>query len=175
MTALKPIIICIVGESGSGKSFIAQILEDKYSIPMIESRTTRPPRFEGEPGHLYVSDKEFDTYKEEDKIAFTTFGKYRYCCLIDDVSPYCSYVIDEDGLRYLREHFSSRFNIFSLRIFAYPSEREKRGTPDRIARDEGRFTMGHEDFDYILHNNYDTNETERKVAKMMLRVTQKFN
>jgi len=175
MTSHKPIIICIVGESGVGKTYIANILERDYDIPMIESRTTRPRRTPDEGGHTFVTDEEYDTYKHEDMIAHTVFGVHRYCCLLKDVQPGMNtYVIDEDGLRYLREHFSDTFHIFAVRIFTPDYIRKKKVGQERMDRDKGRFLMGPSEFDYFIDNNQDKC-TEHKITKLYLRVSQKFN
>ena len=175
MTKSKPIIICIVGESGVGKSYVADILDEFYGIPMIESRTTRPPRTPDERGHMFVSDDEFDTYKIEDMIAQTTFGEFRYCCLIKDVNaPIMVYVIDEYGLDYLRHNFSSRFNIFAVRIFSPERLRKNRVTKARMKRDKNKFTMLNDCFDYFIENTYDEKDIRQKVTKLVLRVEQKF-
>ena len=54
----KP-LFCILGASASGKSTLVQILEKEFNMKQIPSYTTRPPRFKGEEGHTFVSEKEF--------------------------------------------------------------------------------------------------------------------
>lgn len=172
---MKTKIICIIGESGSGKTHIANHLEDEYGIPMIESRTTRPPRHEGERGHMFVTEAEFDTYEKGWMIAYTKFGEYKYCCLhIDVVGPVTSYVIDEYGLKYLREQFSDVYDIFSVRVSMADPKREELVGEERMLRDEGKFTMGDEEFDYFLDNT-SFKETPHKIAKMLVRLYQKFS
>lgn len=167
----KKTIICIVGESGTGKTFIAQYLEEKYLVPMIESRTTRPKRNPDEKGHTFVSDEEFDTYKKEDMLAYTDFGGNRYCCLVKDiVSDFSTYVIDEYGLKYLRNTFSDIFNIFAVRVLSLHEERERRVGKDRVSRDTGRFTMTEDNFDSFLYNDYIEQETYRKVDTIYSRI-----
>lgn len=48
-------IYLIVGPSGSGKTMVANRLEEKYRLKQVLSYTERPPRFEGEGGHTFVS------------------------------------------------------------------------------------------------------------------------
>ena len=151
----KPLIICVVGESGSGKTHLANYLEDKYGVELIESRTTRPPREPNERGHMFVSDEEFDAYSQEDMIAFTKFGEYRYCCLVKDVpEDASSYVIDEYGLQYLRKNFGSKFLIFAVRVFAADHLLDVRVDPDRRARDKGKFLLTAKHFDYYMDNDF---------------------
>jgi len=172
----RPTIICLVGPSGSGKTYIANLLEDLWDIPMIESRTTRPPRYEGERGHTFVTQEEFVTYKKEDMIAYTQFGVFDYCCLIQDVNkPVQSYVIDEFGLLYLRENFSDQFNLFAIRIFAPENLRKQHVDKERMDRDKGKFTLDHDHFDSFIENNYDHDETLRKVTYTLQRIKNKFN
>jgi len=172
---MKTKIICLVGESGSGKTFIADYLEKEFDIPMILSRTTRPRRTPDEGGHLFVTDNEFDMYSKESMIAFTVFGAYRYCCLFSDVTdPVMSYVIDEYGLKYLRDNFSDWFDIFSVRVYMADHIRETLVSEERMLRDEGKFTMGEENFDYFLDTS-SFEENPRRIAKLVIRMYQKFN
>lgn len=53
-------IYLIVGPSGSGKTMVANRLEEKYRLKQVLSYTERPPRFEGEGGHTFVTPEEFD-------------------------------------------------------------------------------------------------------------------
>jgi len=172
---MKKKIICIVGPSGSGKTFMANLIEDEYGIQMIESRTTRPPRHEGERGHTFVSDEEFDTYKKEWMIAYTKFGDYRYACLHSDITdPVMTYVIDEFGLSYLRENFSHLYDIFAVRVYMNDELRKELIGEERMMRDEGKFTMGDDEFDYFLDtSNFESNPF--KITKMLLRMYQKFD
>ena len=50
-------IFLIVGCSGSGKTTITEQLEQKYGLKAIQSYTTRQPRYDGETGHIFVSDE----------------------------------------------------------------------------------------------------------------------
>ena len=54
----KP-LFCILGASASGKSTLVQMLEKEFNMKQIPSCTTRLPRYEGETGHTFVSEKEF--------------------------------------------------------------------------------------------------------------------
>lgn len=161
----KKTIICIVGPSGSGKSFIATYYEAMYNVFLIQSRTTRLPRHEGEKGHMFVSNEEFDSYKKEDMLAFTTFGDNRYCCLTQDVKDTIStYVIDEVGLKYLRQHFSDTFNIFAIRVVANEEKRLKKVDKQRILRDKGKFNMCLDEFDYIIYNDFNSYDTYKQAT-----------
>lgn len=157
---IKPVVICIVGESGSGKTLMAEWFEKLYKYHLIQSYTTRPRRTPEENGHTFVSEEEFDkfSYDEEEMIAYTKFGAFRYCCLRKDVRDYNTYVIDEDGLKMLKEKYSDQFHIYSIRIRADVAKRRSLVSRDRFIRDKDRFTLPDEDFDFVYHNSYDLKE-----------------
>ena len=92
----KPLIL-LVGPSGSGKTTIANILEKEHGMKQLRSYTTRKPRFDGEDGHIFASDEEFD--KLEDIIAYTEFDGYRYCATAQQANNADVYVIDPRGVR----------------------------------------------------------------------------
>lgn len=92
----KPLIL-LVGPSGSGKTTIADILEKEHGMKQLRSYTTRKPRFDGEDGHIFVSDEEFD--RLEDIIAYTEFDGHRYCATAEQANDADVYVIDPRGVR----------------------------------------------------------------------------
>ena len=106
----KDRIICLVGESGSGKSTIAELLEEE-GYNYIESYTTRPPRYEGERGHIFVDEKElygdfFDQLiNSKNVIAYTHYNNHHYWA---EASQYRGkgtsiYIVDTKGVEKLRE------------------------------------------------------------------------
>lgn len=168
---MKPIIICIIGESGSGKSTIADHLLEKHDIPMIQSRTTRPRRTPDEDGHTFVTEEEFDAYKQENMLAFTTFGDKRYCCLKQDViSPCCNYVIDETGLEYLWTNFRSVYDIYSIKIKRAYEARVKAVGQDRVDRDHGMYYLPDGFFDFLIDNQDDNKEDVLRQVNMIIKL-----
>jgi len=105
-------IALFVGPSGSGKSTIANYLVDTMRMTQIDSYTTRPPRFFGEPGHTFVDDERFD--KLTDLVGYTDFNGYRYCATSQQVEESDIYVIDVAGIEYFKEHYhgSKEVNVF---------------------------------------------------------------
>lgn len=95
--------ILLMGKSGSGKTTVANELYNRYGLSSIESYTTRPPRYEGEKGHTFVNDYEFDEL--EDMVAYTEFNGYRYCATSEQVEENHIYVIDPAGVEYFDEHY----------------------------------------------------------------------
>lgn len=158
----KPSIICIIGESGSGKSTLAEYIDHNFCVPLIQSRTTRPPRYDGENGHTFVSDAEFDSYDDSKKLAYTTFGSHRYCCLTDDVKDENVYVIDEFGVKYLKANFGDKYNIKTIRVTCNKSERIQRAGQERVDRDNGKFNMQRSLFDFVWETDSRKDHSARR-------------
>lgn len=163
----KKTIICLVGESGTGKSTIANYIESIYHIPQVISRTTRDKRHKDEIGHIFVSDDEFDTYDQDHMIAHTIFGDKRYCCLKEDISDKCVYVIDEDGIDYLIGNFKEDFNIITVRCCRPLKKRINDVGIERASRDHGRFVKKQNYFDFIINVNDDKEQTFDDVDKII--------
>lgn len=102
---MKPILL-LVGKSASGKTTLAEDLEKKCGIKAIPSYTTRPPRYSGEKGHIFVTENEFDELT--DILAYAETGGYRYAVtkqMFED-EQYGAYVIDNTGIKYLNAHYN---------------------------------------------------------------------
>lgn len=93
-------IYLIVGPSGSGKTMVANRLEEKYRLKQVLSYTERPPRFEGEGGHTFVTPEEFDKLKN--LCAYTVFDGHRYGVPAEMVEVSDIYVIDPAGVAYMK-------------------------------------------------------------------------
>jgi len=122
---MKP-LFCFLGESGSGKSTICEALEKELGMKQIPSYTTRPPRYEGEKGHTFVSEAEYD--KLHHIIAENTTTGYRYCVTQDqlDNEEYELYVVDLTGLKMLRNRYSGNRNIIGIYVSAPLRQRYER-------------------------------------------------
>ena len=96
-------IFLIVGCSGSGKTTITEQLEQKYGLKSIQSYTTRKPRYDGESGHTFVSDEEFD--KLTDIVAYTEFAGNRYCATAEQVENNDLYIIDPKGVDFFMKAY----------------------------------------------------------------------
>lgn len=96
-------LFCLMGESGSGKTTIADELE-KLGLKVVQSYTTRPQRYEGERGHIFVSDSEYEQFKANNDItAYSLFNGYHYFCTFEQVNTHDIYVVDPDGIKDLKE------------------------------------------------------------------------
>lgn len=89
------------GRSASGKTTVADNLVNRHGYRQVESYTTRKPRFDGEIGHIFVSDEEFDNLG--DLAAYTEYNGFRYGTTWAQLNECNIYVIDVPGIQTLLE------------------------------------------------------------------------
>lgn len=94
----KPLYL-FVGPSGSGKTTIANMLSDKYGYKQIWSYCTRSQRYNNEPGHIFVTDSEFDDLGE--LAAYTEYNGHRYGTTVEQINNADVYVVDVPGVESL--------------------------------------------------------------------------
>jgi guanylate kinase len=92
-------LFLFVGKSASGKSTIASILEEQHGLKQVFSYTTRPPRHEGEVGHIFVTNAEFNNLGK--LAAYTFYNGNRYGTTFDQLDECSIYVIDVPGVETL--------------------------------------------------------------------------
>lgn len=70
----------------------------------ISSYTTRSPRFEGEQGHIFISEEE---YKQLNNIvASTEYNGYHYCTTLEQIQNADIYVVDVPGVATLLDNYN---------------------------------------------------------------------
>lgn len=117
-------IICIVGCSGSGKTTVANILEERYGVKSVQSYTTRPQRYEGEQGHIFISPDEVKSFK--DIVAYNRYNGYEYFATAQQINEADVYVVDIPGLLQLKEKYDGPKEIVSVGFLISPKEAERR-------------------------------------------------
>lgn len=143
MTNNKPLFL-FIGKSASGKTTIANMLEKREGMKQVQSYTTRPPRFEGETGHKFITDEECNEL--EDIIASTLYNGYWYCATLEQINEADIYVIDVTGARELL-HNSNKINrniniiYFDVSVYERIKRMRERGGTDtqilsRLMNDE---------------------------------------
>lgn len=112
----KPLLLCVVGRSGSGKTSLVEYLANHADIPTVVSYTTRPMR-EGEQDgreHWFVG---VDRVPTDGMVAYTKYGGHYYWTEESQFKhSLMTYVIDEAGLAFLREHYGDKFCIRTIYI-----------------------------------------------------------
>lgn len=94
----KPLFL-FVGRSASGKTTIANLLAENYGYKQVESYTTRKPRFDGESGHIFISEEEFNNLGE--LAAYTFYNNCHYGTTFDQLNKCDIYVVDIPGVESL--------------------------------------------------------------------------
>ena len=156
-------IYLIIGKSGAGKTTIADILETKYHLKQIQSYTTRPPRYDGERGHIFVTKKDFTNEMISNCVAFTTYLDNYYWATKQQVDKCAIYVIDPIGVDFFKERYDGKKKIITFVITANNDVRIKRmrargdsesTIASRLKYDVGAFSnfVG----DYTFVNNDDS-------------------
>ena len=164
---MKKTIITVAGRTAAGKSLIAKKLADKLGLKVLQSYTTRQPRPDeiADPehsDHIFISDAEFD--KLTDIAAETEINGVRYCTTMEKLNECDFYVIDPEGINYLKDKHGSDFRIVQFYIYADEKVRKerfkKRGKKaadfdNRNTAEDEQF-KAYEDYhkyDIIIYNN----------------------
>lgn len=126
---MRKTIITVAGRTAAGKSSIAKKLSDKLGLKLLQSYTTRAPRPDESADiehsdHIFISDDEFD--KLQDIAAETTINGVRYCTTMEMLNQSDFYVIDPDGIDYLKKNHSRDFRIVQFYVYAEEDVRRKR-------------------------------------------------
>lgn len=95
-------LFLFVGKSASGKTTIANLLEGRYGLKQVSSYTTRKPRYNGEIGHIFIDESEFDELGS--LAAYTIYNGYRYGTTFKQLDECSIYVIDIPGVESLLEN-----------------------------------------------------------------------
>lgn len=110
----KPLFL-FVGKSASGKTTIANMLVDKYGYKQVESYTTRPPRFNGETGHIFVSEEEFKNLGE--LAAYTYYDNNHYGTTFEQLNVCDIYVVDVPGVESLLQKLKDNHRPICIMYF----------------------------------------------------------
>jgi guanylate kinase len=98
-------LFLFVGRSASGKTTIADILEEKYGYTQVRSYTTRPPRYDDEIGHIFITKEEFKEL--EDIVSYTLYHENEYGTTAKLLDENSIFVVDVPGVESLLEKYKS--------------------------------------------------------------------
>ena len=189
---MKPKILCILGETASGKDHVTNSAIDRlsmYDIRKICSYTDRPKRVGETEGveHYFVTTEEFNNLKrtrKNDILGYTlikdkkqsTYAGYQYMALTDELKNSQIYIIDYDGLKYLKKLHGDSVDIVTAYVYCPLSVRLNRAKStrsdfetefkNRVAAEECQFKEFRDNrlYDYLISNL--NNEFEEAVAQL---------
>lgn len=181
---MKKNLICVVGRSGSGKDTISREMSEILNMPMIVSCTTREKRENETNGveHWFISKEEMENINKEDMLAWTRIGEVEYCARIGDIKDEGSiYIIDPNGLAYLKNKFENKINIITVYIYCDKEVREQRCSKrsdfnnawkKRNESEDAQFSKFEEkrNWDILIDNSntYNISKIVDKVRKAMI-------
>lgn len=172
-------LILLLGVSGSGKSTVAAELSKRFGLRQVASYTTRPPRFDGEPGHTFIDYEDYlHMMMEHQFVACTEINGFFYGVdkkLLDDAQIY---VIDPDGAEVLLKRYATDKKVYYIYLSVSDEQRlerlSERGTPadvvlrreadDRIAA-KAHYVGDKYDFRTYIVND-DLEETIDKIVEI---------
>lgn len=123
-------IFLIVGPSGSGKTTLVSQLEKISRLTSIQSYTDRPPRYEGEEGHIFVNDFHDwcceNGWKNASLVGWTKYNNHFYWATSKQVDKNDLYVIDPAGVKFFKEAYIGNKQVKVLYIDVSAIERYRR-------------------------------------------------
>lgn len=145
---MKTKIVCIIGESGGGKTSLLKSLELEGEINIIQSYTSREPRYEGEWGHEWGDGHLFIEHSLADEVVASTYfngnlywaNKKQF-----DEEKINIYVIDRRGIDLLRLLNKDEYEVYVIYINTDEMVRMERQVAREVAKggeeDEARDKM----------------------------------
>jgi len=173
-------IICIVGRTASGKDTIARELE-KRGLRLVVSSTTRPIRPSETEGkeHYFINEEQAakDLENMDNIAAYTEINDCKYYTTIEELEKSNVYVIDPNGIRYLKEkHPDIRLIVVYVSCMKITNRRHAldRGDAEstfekRYAAESIQFTPFEADpknYDIIIHNESTLKDLIKKVDEI---------
>jgi len=174
----KPTCFLIVGRSGSGKTTIVNEVCRRTGLIQLQSYTTRPPRHDGEGGHVFITKEEASKLKNV--VAETNFAGNYYAATREQVDDSDFYVIDKIGLSRLRRSYQGKRTIKVVYIRVTPEKAERnmlnRGdepkrVKGRLLHDQDAFDGIEDDVDFILDNEKTLDEAISTMLDYVLQST----
>lgn len=190
----KKLKFLFIGRTASGKSSIAKEVCRRLGLKQVKSYTTRPKR-EGETeensDHYFVTKDDFDFIMSDSQVnngiaAYTEINGYEYCTTIDILDDSDIYVIDPDGVEYLKNHCTNKYDFIEIYFRIPYSISEKRfvdrgGTKQEFKRryDKESEQFGEyeklQKFHYHILNDKSFEESVNTVCKWILKEMERHN
>lgn len=131
-------IINIVGKSGAGKTHLVELAQLVSDINVIESFTTRKPRYDGEEGHIFIEDLKLISAWDGNTFRYKV-GDYYYSVWEEEIVAHQSlydadyfaidnqfkkdrvnvYVVDEKGAKEVTEYYADDPTVEVINILLF--------------------------------------------------------
>ena len=149
---MNKVIALIVAPSGAGKTAVCNRLSEKYGLQQVWSYTTRPPRYDGEIGHTFITESEMPD--KEEMCAYTFYNGNHYFATHQQVDEADLYVIDPAGVQYFMQHYKGRRIPLIVKLDVPLAERMKRmaARGDTQQQIMGRVECDKRSFRFIPHD-----------------------
>ena len=174
----KKKLFCICGKTASGKDTIVNALNlihpDKYRA--VCSYTTRPKRDNEIEGvsHYFVSKEHFDEIRMNADSAILAYTKiedkengsepgYEYMALFDELQKANIYIVDPNGIFYLKERFGDKIEPIVIYVYTPANQTLERARSrsdfntkyqERVKNESAQFDsfLKNRLYDYIVYN-----------------------
>ena len=100
----------IVGRTASGKDSLTRAVAEKLNLKILSSYATRPKRLGETNEHIFISPEEVEQYRN-DFVAYTKIGDYEYFSTKQQLLESDFYIIDPNGVEFLKEKIKNIPNI----------------------------------------------------------------
>lgn len=138
---MKKKVFCIMAYSGAGKTEVVRELEkDGYSV--LQSYTTRQPRYENEWGHTFCSNEEYEQFKQNDAIAaYSYIEGNHYFATKNQLYTNDIYVVDPVGIADLKKRIEDvEFVVIYLKVDKKTRMKRMQKRGDSVERILSRIT-----------------------------------
>ena len=125
--------LLVVGRSACGKDTLAAILQNRYNMTFVKSHSTRPPRFEGEDTHVFVSPEEGRRLLP-DAVTWTEINGKLYFAMRETVEANDAYIIDPKGLFELVKNMPD--TVFAVAYLTADPAARKQASLGRVPEEE---------------------------------------
>lgn len=108
---MKKTLILLTGRSGSGKTTVSEYCKSIYNMNILQSYTTRPPRYEGETGHIFITEDEFQRVPKDQIAAFVEYNGYKYFSTKEQLDKNDIYIIDPKTAVELKKGYAGEKDV----------------------------------------------------------------
>lgn len=118
-------IILVVAESSAGKDKMVNTLCKELNLKQLCSYATRPKRVNEGNTHIFITPEEVSQY-EDNFAVYTQIGDFQYFSTIEQFYNSDVYIIDCQGVEYMKSRQFSNLDIVTIYINVNEFERRNR-------------------------------------------------